>query len=542
MSYDRLNDLRDRFILKTNTSNGSEPSRKNQFSDIYYSRLSRLRSERLVSLCNHRWNNRTTRHLKISRVLDIDGSQSIVIGTVYCEMRLKPNVLDDLAREHHLGAGIGLRKWITAETEKEDQIILEDESGRVRLVGLDRNRWTLVTGIIVGVLGHETERGDFLVKDLIYAGPPTQSSPTPNSGSEGRGGSKGLKDRSLVALVSGLELDGNDESISSIRAQSLVDFLTGQIGDPKDNSIPDRICRLIVVGNSIRSKALRQFQSTISNNSSNTKKTIVENKSNYDQSPIDRLDEFLDQVLKNSNCSIDLMPGPSDPTISTLPQQPIHRCLLPISNRAPSTLGNAKEPAGSKKEVGRNQLVNGPNPWWAKISGSTFLGTSGQNIDDLYKYVLDEDRLKLARLTLEWSHIAPTAPDTLWCYPFKDDDPFVLDRLPDFYFIGNQPKFETDLIKFPNIDTNNERRTRLILLPKFSKTGVVILIDPEDQGYYQVVQLLRDFKASRREIKPSDSSQVTRGDDDGEESDGSEDVDGFGERIVLDMEVDDDDD
>jgi DNA polymerase delta subunit 2 len=42
-----------------------------------------------------------------------------------------------------------------------------------------------------------------------------------------------------------------------------------------------------------------------------------------------------------------------------------------------------------------------------------FLGTSGQTIDDIYKYIEIEDRLILAERTLHWRHMAPTAPDTL---------------------------------------------------------------------------------------------------------------------------------
>lgn len=44
------------------------------------------------------------------------------------------------------------------------------------------------------------------------------------------------------------------------------------------------------------------------------------------------------------------------------------------------------------------------------------LGTAGQNIDDLFKYVEggdDKDRLAMACRTLDWGHVAPTAPDTL---------------------------------------------------------------------------------------------------------------------------------
>ena len=47
------------------------------------------------------------------------------------------------------------------------------------------------------------------------------------------------------------------------------------------------------------------------------------------------------------------------------------------------------------------------------------LGTGGQNVDDIYKYLPGETRLGMAKRTLEWRHLAPTAPDTLceWTTP-----------------------------------------------------------------------------------------------------------------------------
>ena len=76
----------------------------------------------------------------------------------------------------------------------------------------------------------------------------------------------------------------------------------------------------------------------------------------------------------------------------------------------------------------------------------SFLGTGGQTIDDIFKYLPSNSRLAMARRTLEWRHIAPTAPDTLWIYPFPDADPFIIHHRPHVYVIGNQPEFETALV------------------------------------------------------------------------------------------------
>ena len=48
--------------------------------------------------------------------------------------------------------------------------MLEDESGRIRLVGNPVLTATLVTGVIMGALGMETANGDFEVIDYCFAG------------------------------------------------------------------------------------------------------------------------------------------------------------------------------------------------------------------------------------------------------------------------------------------------------------------------------------------------------------------------------------
>jgi DNA polymerase delta subunit 2 len=54
--------------------------------------------------------------------------------------------------------------------------MLEDESGRIRLVGKILEDTSLVTGIIVGVLGAETSSGDFEAIDLCFPGMAPQAS------------------------------------------------------------------------------------------------------------------------------------------------------------------------------------------------------------------------------------------------------------------------------------------------------------------------------------------------------------------------------
>lgn len=64
---------------------------------------------------------------------------------------------------------------------------------------------------------------------------------------------------------------------------------------------------------------------------------------------------------------VDVMPGAQDVANVSLPQQPLHRCLFPAAGRYAS-------------------LTRATNPHQFTLEGLTFLGTSGQNVDDMAKY------------------------------------------------------------------------------------------------------------------------------------------------------------
>lgn len=60
----------------------------------------------------------------------------------------------------------------------DDHVTLEDESGRIQLVGEKIERERLVTGVILGALGYENANGDFQVVDVCYAGMASQAART----------------------------------------------------------------------------------------------------------------------------------------------------------------------------------------------------------------------------------------------------------------------------------------------------------------------------------------------------------------------------
>ena len=85
--------------------------------------------------------------------------------------------------------------------------------------------------------------------------------------------------------------------------------------------------------------------------------------------------------------------------------------------------------------------------------------------------------------TLLWRHLAPTAPDTLGCYPHTESDPFVIgaEHLPHLLFAGGAPAFGSRLVETePAVGAAGGAqhvRVRVISVPDFSATRTVVLVN-----------------------------------------------------------------
>ena len=146
------------------------------------------------------------------------------------------------------------------------------------------------------------------------------------------------------------------------------------------------------------------------------------------------IDELLAQ-LASSVCT-EVMPGPGDPSNLILPQQPMHPCLFPKSASY----------SKSFKTVCNPYAFDDPN------NGLTFLGSSGQNVDDVIRNSNIDDPLDTAEKLIRWKHVAPTCPDTLGCFPYRNEDPFVLNKRPHLLFVGNQKKFDQRFVSCSTIN------------------------------------------------------------------------------------------
>ncbi|KAK6945374.1 DNA polymerase alpha/delta/epsilon, subunit B, partial [Dillenia turbinata] len=432
-----------------------ETYRGQQYSQIYFARLHHMRTLLYSLLPN--WKP----HLPVCTVLGLEeGKECIIVGTLYKHMKLKPTILDEYSKERSVVPLVKPHNFI----HPDDHLVLEDESGRVKLGGTVLLPSKYVTGIVVALHGKDSGAGDFFVQDVLEAGLPPQIEQALKSSSIaylllGLGVNNPLPQNRMnfyhpygifgedkyVVFVSGIRVGSNMSN--PLQFQLLVDHITGHLGDVKvklhieqEQSIAAQIVHVVIAGNSVE----------IPNGLLNGQNLGSKEQSMLSE-PIKELDILLTQIV--AGVSVDIMPGPDDPANFSLPQQALNRCLFPGSSVY-------------------NTFRSCTNPHSFGLDDIRFLGTSGQNIDDLEKYSEATDKLEFMERTLRWRHLAPTAPNTLGCYPFSDRDPFLLEECPHVYFIGNQNKYETCLL------TGTEGQSvRLISIPKFCETGVVVVLN-----------------------------------------------------------------
>lgn len=223
--------------------------------------------------------------------------------------------------------------------------------------------------------------------------------------------------------------------------------------------------------------------------------------------PVRDADYYLAQLAA---CAyVDVMPGDADPANFTMPQQPMHVCLFPTAGRY-STFRSVS------------------NPYDCRLGATRVMGSSGQPIADLARYVSSDhlmvtgcevlseaatatetragaasaaddadmqgassvavdaahslQHVQLLANTMHWRHMAPTAPDTLAAYPFYDVDPFVMSdtEQPHIFFSGNAPEYGT--MWMPGADSASAG-TRVIAIPKFASCHTGVLVDLASPTY-----------------------------------------------------------
>lgn len=288
--------------------------------------------------------------------------------------------------------------------------MLEDESGRLRLIGTPLQTTMLATGCIIAVMGTENADGDFEVLDLKVPDLPRQPQrwerDDSSSGSIRGNGKPEAKEQlatgervggGKVAIVSGLGISGDEGK--TLTLDLFMEYLLGEACGSSTQKDVGTISRLFIAGNSITEGTPLTSRDDLLDKKASKKYGY--DSSAYNPAPTAHLDDFLSSLLPS--IPVTLLPGETDPANVSLPQQPIHPAMFPHSRAYAAVPGSG--------ETGWFESVT--NPWEGDVDGWRMMGNGGQPIDDLFKYVEGDERLEMIENLLRWRCGAPTAPDTL---------------------------------------------------------------------------------------------------------------------------------
>ncbi|XP_037825620.1 DNA polymerase delta subunit 2 [Lucilia sericata] len=397
-----------------------------QFSHLYAHRLAEM-STLMQKRAIEEWGSK----VPIKKLCDLredTEEECIIIGTIYKHQAHKPSILKEISEENQLAPQPPRENY----SDPEDKVILEDELQRVRLHGKVRSE-EMATGIVCAAMGLIEEDGRFDVQGIIFyeSGP---QRPLKEKGGEQR----------LLILVSGLDWVQSHNYVDSLNL--LQHWLRGNLlsGQKAKN------VRMIIAGNSVRSCEEKRVPT-------------LQTKSNDSHDTIDAM-KALDDWFNawSSSLAIDVMPGPYDPANFMLPQQPFHSCMFPTASQ-------------------HENFQSVSNPYACTVDDALIVGTAGQNVKDLIRCTAIEKPLDALRFTLQWGHIAPTAPDTLACYPYIDSDPFIMKECPHIYFAGNCNEFSSLLH-----EGSKGQKTRLVCVPSFATTQSVAVVNLETLECHEI--------------------------------------------------------
>ena len=141
-----------------------------QYSHVYNKRLLQMRRA-ASDAAKRRWGEGA--HAYVDKIIDLpEQTEVVVVGTLYKDMKLKPSTLDQYKELAQISAPVAP---LDDFTEEGDNLILEDESGRVVLswsegaLAAQLNSHTVTTGVVLAIKG-TVSGGCFSIAELCFPG------------------------------------------------------------------------------------------------------------------------------------------------------------------------------------------------------------------------------------------------------------------------------------------------------------------------------------------------------------------------------------
>ena len=212
-----------------------------QFSKLYEHRIKTLKPPLLKKMASL-----FPKATHAKSMLDLTmGVTYTVVGTVYKEMKLKPNILREFTLDK-TASEVDDSEHHASYVSDDDYLILEDVNGsRCNIIfeskHSEKNKKMtsqLVTGIIAGFCGEIDHNGTFIAKDVVFNDLAPQKP------------LNGKRKDAYVAILSGISV-GNPK-FNIVNTQMALDFITGLScdGELLDNVVT-KITRVIFAGDCV---------------------------------------------------------------------------------------------------------------------------------------------------------------------------------------------------------------------------------------------------------------------------------------------------
>ena len=423
--------------------NENQSGNYNQYSYLYNARYNQC-LQSLQDKAKEKWPDVSL----CKNIIDLKGFEpKAIIGITYKEMPCKPSILKNIE------AMIGSRKVKSFVSESQDYLCLEDPSGRIRINSeLSKdviNIGNFITGIPITLKGVLDDKGLFIVKDYTFMNSTIHHKILRSNITTTVTPSLTSSMRDYIMFISDLEIGSvsDNDNRNALARNMLLNFIqnTGNVSQII-SEYANQIQRVIICGNSIYSPPDTELVEKGSFRKQNLNNTVYKQiLSNYEQ-----LDDFINKLTHY--IPVDIIPSLDDLSSDYFPTPAISEIMFPQSSSCLNKTFN---------------LVT--NPYSFQLDGISFLGTSGDNINTIKQYSTLTNALEIMKLTLEWGHLAPCAPDGIRTYPYKQVDNLVKFNIPDVYFCGSQQEgaIKQEVLK--------DKEVNIITVPKFSSTGSVVI-------------------------------------------------------------------
>lgn len=100
-----------------------------------------------------------TQILKLAELEDYEEQECVIIGTLYKHQKWKPSILQELSEDHQLTLPEPKLNYCS----EEDQLFLEDEMLRIKLIVNNADLKNYITGVVCAILGYKQKDGTFAV-------------------------------------------------------------------------------------------------------------------------------------------------------------------------------------------------------------------------------------------------------------------------------------------------------------------------------------------------------------------------------------------